>query len=138
MALDEYFLNPTAVVLEKMFTVINSTDMTQIPALTRSEKKALRMALSNRLPHYDGDFQDEMHTLKYFDPYDLPLGIIDDPHELDVPTRFMGVTLPLKIPLLSYTGEIGAVIYIFYSSFQFTIWCNYFKRFKFCLLHQIN
>jgi Stabilization of polarity axis len=102
-------------VLEKIFETCNATDLSTIPMLTRAEKKSLRMALRNRLPHYDADFQDIVPSLRYYDPQDEPLDLLDDPYEIEIPTLFMGnmqlttgVTLPLKIPLLSYSAEIGS------------------------------
>jgi hypothetical protein len=61
------------------------------------------------------DFSESFTKLKYYDRYGLyilnldgPLEILKDPHEMEVPTPFMGVNLPIKIPLLSYVSEIGS------------------------------
>jgi hypothetical protein len=60
------------------------------------------------------DFSENFTKLKYYDRYGLnilnldgPLEILKHPHEIEFPTPFMGVNLPIKIPLLSYVSEIG-------------------------------
>lgn len=110
LTLDSFFKDPQEHILANLYKVINSTDSSLIPMLTRFEKKSLRMALCNRLTHYDPDFVKCMDKLRFYDEADKQLELLRIPTEIEVLMPFMNVNLPLKIPLLAYEGEIGAVL----------------------------
>jgi hypothetical protein len=107
LALDQFFQNPRIEVLEAIYNSINSIDLYQFPMLTFSEKKTIRSFVRNKVPHFDGQFKSKLPKLKYYTPEDLPLNIMKQPLEYEIPVRFDGVNLPLKIPSVSYDSEIG-------------------------------
>lgn len=77
--------------LENVFKAINEIDLAQIPMLTSAEKKSLRIALRNKIPHFDNGFSKIFKQFKYYDPSDTTLDLLNIPHEIVFPTHFMGI-----------------------------------------------
>ncbi|KAJ3312396.1 hypothetical protein HDV04_003146 [Boothiomyces sp. JEL0838] len=107
LALDKFFNNPSLEILKEVYEALQSFELQKLPMLTFSERKTIRSFLRNKVAHLDNDFSKILPNLDYYDPEDPSLKLTDTQLEFELPIKYSGVTLPLKLPMVAYESEIG-------------------------------
>jgi hypothetical protein len=108
LALDQFYKTPTIDVLKQIYDSVDIFSR-KYPIYSLAEKRLSRGFYKNRLSHYDSKFSEKLKSFKYYDPQDQFFQIKNAEFEADLPIKWAGFVLPLKIPLISYENEIGDV-----------------------------
>ncbi|KAJ3348788.1 hypothetical protein HDU91_006502 [Kappamyces sp. JEL0680] len=85
LALDEFFKNPVLDVIMNVYNALSNLDLPLLPVLSFSEKKVMRNFIRNKLAHFDDNFASNLENLVQFDAMDVPLEIMSEPFEYELP-----------------------------------------------------
>lgn len=119
LALDEYFRNPVAEVLQSLYDALNNIDVSRMPRLSPSERQVLASSENNSL--FAEKFEELMspNNKSSQDASGQPAFYIDlksqgyvsriqrDTHFFDTKVDFNGMKIPLKIPMDSFEESVG-------------------------------
>lgn len=108
MALDAFFAKPEIDIVKGVYDTLCALDP-RMPNSSTAAKKVQR-ALRAQTTHFDAGFTNMLPTLEYFDSADKQLELLSSPFDVELPTAYGGITLPLKIPTYTFPFELGSVL----------------------------